>query len=69
MEFLNVCGPDLVRMELRQELLLHLCGLWDSGLISSSHLSQLMTKFDEIRRSTNLCNEDTGGKDRIENLS
>eukprot|EP00546_Thalassionema_frauenfeldii_P011571 CAMPEP_0178926710 /NCGR_PEP_ID=MMETSP0786-20121207/18706_1 /TAXON_ID=186022 /ORGANISM="Thalassionema frauenfeldii, Strain CCMP 1798" /LENGTH=482 /DNA_ID=CAMNT_0020601907 /DNA_START=166 /DNA_END=1614 /DNA_ORIENTATION=+ len=68
MEFLNVFGPDLVRMELRQELLLHLCGLWDSGLISSSHLSQLMTKFDEIRRSTNVCNEDTGEKDRIENL-
>lgn len=58
MEFLTAFSSDLIRMDLRQELLLHLCGLWDSGLISSSHLSQLMSKYDNIKHSTNARYED-----------
>jgi len=57
MEFLDGCSLDLIRMDLRQELLLHLSGLWDSGLISSSHLSQLMSKFDNIKRTMNVRRE------------
>jgi len=48
LKFIETYYSELNCMNLRQELLLHLCGLWDTGLISSSHLSQFMRKFEEL---------------------
>jgi hypothetical protein len=48
-EFINMYSQVLVEMDLRQELLLHFTGLWDAGLISSTHLKNFMTDFDQLK--------------------
>ena len=48
-EFVRTHVEAIVSLDLRQELLLHLSGLWDFGLISSTHLSDLMSEFDKLR--------------------
>jgi len=47
-EFVNEYSQMLVDMDLREELLLHFTGLWDAGLISATHLKNLMAEFDML---------------------
>ena len=46
--FIRTHATFLVENGLRDELMLHFMGLWDSGLISSTHLMTLMADFDKM---------------------
>ena len=48
-DFVHKHASFLTEHDLRQELLLHFMGFWDSGLISSTHLMSLMEEFDKIK--------------------
>jgi hypothetical protein len=48
LEFVKANSNDLMQHDLRQHLLLHLMGFWDHGLISSSHLLNIMVEYDRI---------------------
>jgi VEFS-Box of polycomb protein len=47
-EFVRTHYKFLVEHDLRSELMLHFMGFWDSGLISSTHLMNLMAEFDKL---------------------
>lgn len=47
-DFIRMHADYLLERDLRDELMLHFMGLWDSGLISSTHLMTLMAEFDKI---------------------
>lgn len=62
MSFVRHIGQTLVTHELRQELLLHLFNLWDSGLLSSQHIEACMAEYDKMAGTT------AGNSDRDECL-
>ena len=45
-EFIKVHGNDIGQRNMRDLLLLHFCNLWDEEILSSDHISALMTFFD-----------------------
>jgi VEFS-Box of polycomb protein len=47
-QFLESYFHALAQHNLRQELMLHFSGLWDHGLISSTHFLNLMATFDKM---------------------
>ncbi len=47
-EFIRNHANFLIEHGLRDELMLHFMGLWDSGLLSSTHLMTLMAEFDKV---------------------
>lgn len=50
-EFIRTHANFLIEHDLRDELMLHCMGFWDSGLISSTHLMTLMAEFDKVRNA------------------
>ena len=47
-DFVRTRGQLLNQVKLRQEVLLHFTGFWDAGLISSTHLMELMIELDKL---------------------
>jgi len=47
MDFVKLHGDKLAALGLRQTLLLHFCNLWDEEVISSKHVSTLMSYYDQ----------------------
>ena len=47
-EFVRTHSKVLVEHDLRSELMLHFMGFWDAGLISSTHLMNVMAEFDKL---------------------
>ena len=45
-EFIKIHGEDIAQRNMRDLLLLHFCNLWDEEILSSDHISALMTSFD-----------------------
>jgi hypothetical protein len=50
-EFIRTCTQLLIDLDLRQELMLHFMNFWDNGLISSTHLMNIMAEFDKLKSS------------------
>lgn len=44
--FIHSHTQILIKGDLRQNLLLHLCNLWDEGVISSTHILDLISIYD-----------------------
>ena len=49
-QFLEKYKDEMVKLNLRQEWLLHLCNMWDFGLLSSSHLLGFINDFDQTEK-------------------
>mmetsp|Transcript_62832 Transcript_62832/g.185557 ORF Transcript_62832/g.185557 Transcript_62832/m.185557 type:complete len:264 (+) Transcript_62832:1019-1810(+) len=50
-EFVSAHGRKLVRLNLRQNLMLHLFNLWDSRLLSPSHILSCISAYDSIQET------------------
>mmetsp|Transcript_2634 Transcript_2634/g.4047 ORF Transcript_2634/g.4047 Transcript_2634/m.4047 type:complete len:165 (-) Transcript_2634:55-549(-) len=51
--FIQIHSQEMKKLNLRQNLLLHLFNLWDSSLLSSAHISLMMCEYDGVGCKSN----------------
>ena len=51
MEFITAHGHSLMDLNLRQNLILHLFNLWDSRILSASHIISCISAYDSLSKA------------------